>query len=76
MKAQTSIALAAGLAISLSTAEHAVPTLVGTTTDPLGIDNLVVDGTIYNVTFSLTTPNSFTQGTTLGTDAARLLRGH
>ena len=69
MKALTSIGLAAGLAISLSTAANAVPVLVGTTTDPTGINDLVVDGTTYDVTFSTTTLNSFTTGSTLSADA-------
>ncbi|HEX4080719.1 MAG TPA: PEP-CTERM sorting domain-containing protein [Rhizomicrobium sp.] len=48
-------------------------TLVGSTTDPTGIDGLVVDGTTYNVTFSLTTLNTFTYGTSLSMDAASAL---
>src|ERR1700683_3170868 len=48
-------------------------TLVGTTSDPTGIDGLVVDGTTYDVAFSTTTLNSFTQGSTLSTDAANAL---
>ena len=68
MKALASIGLAAGLALSLAAA-NATPTLVGTTTDPTGINDLVVDGTTYDVTFSLTTLNSFIQGTTLSVDA-------
>ena len=71
MKALTSIGLAAGLAISLSTAANAVPVLVGTTTDPTGINDLVVDGTTYDVTFSTTTLNSFSGGSlSLDADAA------
>jgi hypothetical protein len=64
--------LAAGLAISLSAA-NASPVLVGTTTDPTAINNLVVDGTTYNVTFSTTTLNTFTQGSTLSNDAQTAL---
>jgi hypothetical protein len=49
----------------------AAQTLVGTTTDPLGLDGLVVDGTTYNVTFSTTTFDSpFTQGSAASADAA------
>jgi len=73
MKRLTSLALAAGLAISLSTAADAAATLVGSTTNPTGINGLVVDGTTYNVTFSTTTLNTFTQGTTLSTDATAAL---
>jgi len=69
VKALTSIALATGLALSLSAAANATPTLVGTTTDPTGINNLVVDSAIYDVTFSTTTLNSFTKGSTLSLDA-------
>jgi len=65
--------LAAGLAVSLATAANATPTLVGTTTDPTGINNLVVDGTTYDVTFSLFTLNTFTQASTLSTDATNAL---
>lgn len=73
MKAPTSIALAAGLAICLSAAANADPVREGTTTNPTGINGLVVDGTIYNVTFSTTTLNSFTLGTTLSKDAGSAL---
>jgi hypothetical protein len=69
VKALTSIGLAAGLAVSLSTAASATPTLVGTTTDPTGINGLVVDGTTYDVTFSTTTLNSFSYPSTLSDDA-------
>lgn len=71
MKALTSIGLAAGLIVSLSTAAHATPTLVGSKTDPTGINDLVVDGTTYDVMFSLTTLKSpFTAFTTASSDAA------
>jgi len=69
VKTLTSIGLAAGLAISLSTAANATPMLVGTTADPMGINDLVVDGTTYDVTFSTTTLNSFTYLSTLSEDA-------
>jgi hypothetical protein len=46
--------------------------LEGTTTNPTGIDGLVVGGATYNVTFSLTL-NSFTEGSTLSTEAASAL---
>jgi hypothetical protein len=49
------------------------PTLLGSTTMPTGIDGLVVDGTTYNVTFSTTTLNSFTDGSTLSIDATNAL---
>ena len=51
---------------------HAIAaTLVGTPTDPTGINGLVVDGTTYDVTFSTTTYQSpFTQGTAASVDAA------
>ena len=46
-------------------------TLVGTPTDPTGIDGLLVDGTTYDVTFSTTTYQSpFTQGTAASLAAA------
>ena len=47
--------------------------LEGSATDPTGIDGLVVLGTTYNVSFSTTTLNSFTQGSTLSVDAANAL---
>ena len=73
MKTVISMALAAALALSLSTAANAVPTLVGTTTDPTAIDGLMVDGTTYNVTFSTTTLNTFTESSPLSVDAASAL---
>ena len=57
-------------ALVASSAAIASPVLLGTTTNPTGIDGLVVDGTTYNVTFSITTLNSFTQGTVQSIDAA------
>jgi hypothetical protein len=65
MKTLTSI----GLAISLSTAAYAAPILEGTTTDPTGIDGVVVDSTTYDVTFSTTTLNSFSFPSTISSDA-------
>jgi hypothetical protein len=52
--------------------DHAIAaTLVGTTTDPTGLNGLVVDGTTYNVTFSTNSYQSpFTQGTAASLDAA------
>ncbi|HEY1613184.1 MAG TPA: PEP-CTERM sorting domain-containing protein [Rhizomicrobium sp.] len=44
-------------------------TLLGTTTDPTGINGLLVGGTTYNVTFSTTTMSPFTQGSTLSNEA-------
>lgn len=38
--------------LTLSAAVSAAPVLVGTSTDPTGIEGLVVDGTAYDVTFS------------------------
>jgi hypothetical protein len=43
------------LACALFGSSAFAQTLVGTTTDPKGIEGLVVDGTNYNVTFSTTT---------------------
>ena len=49
----------------------AAPTLVGPTTDPTGINGLVVDSVAYNVTFSTTTFDSpFASGTAASQDAA------
>lgn len=54
-----------------STCVMATPTLVGTTTDPTGIDGLVVGTTTYNVTFSITSFDSpFTYGTSASIAAA------
>lgn len=52
-------------------------TLVGTTTDPTGIDGLVIDGTTYNVTFSTTSPSQspFEQGTAASYGAAIAMAG-
>jgi hypothetical protein len=72
-RALASIGLAAGLAISLSTVANATPVLLGTTTNPSGINNLVVDGTIYDVTLSTTALNTFSYGSTLSNDAATSL---
>jgi hypothetical protein len=69
VKRLSSIGLAAGLAFSLSAVANASPMLVGTTTNPTGINGLIVDGTTYNVTFSLTTLNSFTYSSKLSVDA-------
>jgi hypothetical protein len=52
----------------------AAPTLLGTTTDPTGINGLVVDGVTYDVTFSTTKFDSpFTSGTTASQDAANAI---
>jgi hypothetical protein len=72
MKSKALGLLAAAL-MSVSGVVGAAPVLVGTTTDPTGIDALVVDGTTYNVAFSTTTFNTFTWGTTLSTDASQAL---
>jgi len=49
----------------------AAPTLVGPTTDPTGINGLVVDDVAYNVTFSITAFDSpFMRGTAASQDAA------
>ena len=69
MKALASIGFTIGLLISLPTLANAAPTLVGSATNPTGINNLVVDGTTYNVTFSLTTLNTFTFNTAFSNDA-------
>ena len=64
---------ALGCTAFLSSA-NATPTLVGTTTNPTGINGLVVDGTIYDVTFSVTTLNSpFTFNVPPSGDAALAL---
>jgi hypothetical protein len=73
MKAAVLIGLSIVMTISSSAAANATPVLVGTTTDPTGINDLVVDGTTYDVTFSTTTFNSFTAGTTLSQHAASAL---
>jgi hypothetical protein len=41
-------------ALGVGVAASAAPTLVGTQSDPLAIDNLVIGGTTYDVTFSTT----------------------
>src|SRR5690348_5953489 len=49
----------------------AASSLVCTTTDPTGIDGLVVDGVTYNVTFSTAAFDSpFVRGTSPSQDAA------
>ena len=73
MKSLTSIGLTIGLLVSLPMAANASPALVGTTTDPTGINGLVVDNTIYDVTFSLTTLNTFTYRSALSIDAVNAL---
>jgi hypothetical protein len=67
----------AGIAVlAFSGAALATPTLEGTTTAPTGIDNLVIDGKTYDVTFSTTTFDSpFTFGTTASQDAATAIAG-
>jgi hypothetical protein len=56
--------------LALSGAAVAAPTLEGTTTDPTGINGLVVDGVTYNVTFSTTTFDSpFIGGSAASQDA-------
>lgn len=72
MKSKALGLLAAAL-MGVSGVVGAVPVLVGTTTNPTGIDGLVVDGTTYSVAFSPTTLNTFTPGTSLSTDAANAL---
>ena len=65
------LGLLAAVLIGSSGTAMAVPILVGTTTDPTGIDGLVVGGVTYDVTFSITTLDSpFVQGTQLSVDAA------
>ena len=61
--------------IGVSGSAMADPTLLGTTTDPTGVNGVVVDGTTYNVTFSSTTFDSplftqFTFGSATSIDAA------
>src|SRR5215831_18707185 len=43
--------LAGGLALSSNVPARANAVLVGTTTNAMGVDGLVVDGTTYNVSF-------------------------
>jgi hypothetical protein len=62
-----------GAALFAGSAANATATLVGTTSDPAGINNLVVDGTTYDVAFSTTTLNSFTYESTLSIDASEAL---
>jgi hypothetical protein len=52
---------------------NATPTLLGNTTNPTGIDGVVVDGIDYNVVFSTTTFNTFTDNSTLSIDSAAAL---
>jgi hypothetical protein len=63
------LGLLAAAVMGVSGVAAATPVLVGTTTDPTGIDGLVVDGTTYDVAFSITTLNTFTQGTTQSTES-------
>jgi hypothetical protein len=72
MKSKALGLLAAAL-MGVSGVVGAAPVLVGTTTDPTGINGLVVDGTTYGVAFSTTTLNTFTYGTTLSADASNAL---
>jgi PEP-CTERM motif len=60
--------------LTLSAVAVSAPTLVGTTTDPTGINGLVVDGVTYDVTFSTTTFDSpFTLGTAASEAAAKAI---
>jgi hypothetical protein len=62
--------------IGVSAVASAAPVLLGSTTDPTGIDGLLVDGTTYNVTFSTTTLNPlFSFGVSPSADAAAALAG-
>jgi hypothetical protein len=77
MKARNLSWLALSL-IGVSGFAVAAPTLVGSTTNPTGIDGLVVDGTTYNVVFSTTIFNSpdfaqFQPGSALSVAAAASL---
>jgi hypothetical protein len=72
MKSKALGLLAAAL-VGVSGGAGAAAVLVGTTTDPTGIDGLVVDGTNYNVAFSTTTYNTFNYGTVLSADSAKAL---
>jgi hypothetical protein len=64
----------ATLAILSSSPATAGIKLLGTTTDPTGIDGVVVDGVNYDVTFSTTTLNSLFKGnSSIGVDAANAL---
>lgn len=70
-KSKVSRALVGVAVLALSGYAMSMPTLVGTTTDPIGINGLVVDGVTYDVTFTTSAPNSpFTPGSAGGIDAA------
>jgi hypothetical protein len=70
MKSRT-LALLVFALLGVSANAMAAPTLVGTTTDPTGINGLVVDGTTYNVTLSTTMFDSpFTYGSAASIAAA------
>ena len=59
------------LVFALISANAMAQTLVGTTTNPTGVDGLLIDGVTYNVTFSTTTYDSpFTQGSAASAAAA------
>ena len=61
-------------ALALGGAALAGPSLVGTTTDPTGINNLVIDGTNYDVTLSTSSfDNTFTYNTAASSNAAAAL---
>ncbi len=66
------LSLITGALIGISGVVNA-STLLGTTTNPTGIDGLVVDGTTYNIAFGINTYNTFTAGSTLSKDAANAL---
>jgi hypothetical protein len=69
IRALVCIAFAVFSGAALST-----PILVGATVDPTGINDLVIDGTTYDVTFStVPTPSPFTAGTQQSQDAANSL---
>jgi hypothetical protein len=65
------LGLVAMALMGISGVAGAVPILEGSKTQPTGIDGLVVDGKTYNVTFSTTKLNTFTQGSALSRDAAK-----
>src|SRR5450631_4376250 len=68
------IAGAFASALTCATTSSQAATLVGTTSDPTGINDLVIDGTTYNVTFSFTpAAYPFTAGTQQSLDAATSL---
>lgn len=72
-----SCSILAGIALlTMSGVATSAPTLVGTTTDPTGLNGVVIDGMTYDVTFSITKFDSpFTGGTTASEEAGTAIAG-